>query len=152
MVFKFRHSNRMRGAQVYSVVWSSIFLSTLNITTCNVQPRRYSKLCSAGEYTRICIPEDYMKFELPTTHEPTNVAIGVDIKDIPKVKDKDFSITLNAYFIAKWRDIRLEIHEKNRTSPRLDLADEAKLIPVNPEVFSKRLWLPDVGEYIVIQF
>ena len=38
---------------------------------------------------------------------PTIVTIGVDIKDIPKVSDQDFSITLNAYFNVKWRDPRL---------------------------------------------
>ena len=88
-----------------------------------------------------------MKFELPSSDEPTTVTIGVDIKDIPKVKDKDFSITLNAYFMAQWRDTRLEINEMNgsRMEERFDEANESKLIPVNPEVFSKRLWLPDVG-------
>ena len=88
-----------------------------------------------------------MKFELPSSDEPTTVTIGVDIKDIPKVKDKDFSITLNAYFMAQWRDTRLEINEMNgsRMEERFDGDNETKLIPVNPEVFSKRLWLPDVG-------
>ena len=88
-----------------------------------------------------------MKFELPSTDAPTLVSIGVDIKDIPKVKDKDFSITINAYFIAKWRDVRLQINDLNDTRSRRQRVedDEVKLIPVNPEVFSKRLWLPDVG-------
>ena len=88
-----------------------------------------------------------MKFELPTSDEPTTVTIGVDIKDIPKVKDKDFSITLNAYFMAQWRDTRLEINMMNgsRIEDRFYEANETKLIPVNPEVFAKRLWLPDVG-------
>ena len=91
-----------------------------------------------------------MKFELPSSEEPTTVTIGVDIKDIPKVKDKDFSITLNAYFMAQWRDTRLEINERNgsRMEPTFGETNETKLIPVNPEVFAKRLWLPDVGQYI----
>ena len=54
----------------------------------------------------ICLPDDYVKFELPP-ETPTYVSIGVDIKDIPKVSDKDFSVTLNAYFIVKWRDSRI---------------------------------------------
>ena len=136
--------------QIYSVVWSTVFFSFLNITTCQGP---YSKLCSAGEFTRICIPADYMKFELPSTSEPTTVTIGVDIKDIPKVKDKDFSITINAYFMAQWKDARLEINERRKNGSRklLEQWEQAdngtKLIPVNPEVFAKRLWLPDVGEY-----
>ena len=72
--------------------------------------------CADGEFKRICIPKDYMKYELPTDEGATDVSIGVDIKDIPKVNDKDFSITLNAYFIAKWLDKRLEITWRNRTT------------------------------------
>ena len=99
MVAILRNSNSVTllKVQIYSVVWSTIFLSFLNISTCQGP---YSKLCSAGEFTRICIPEDYMKFELPSTTEPTAVTIGVDIKDIPKVKDKDFSLfSSNLLFI-----------------------------------------------------
>ena len=60
-----------------------------------------------GGRQRICIPADYQKYDLPLQTKPTFVTIGVDIKDIPKVSDKDFSITLNAYFNVKWRDPRL---------------------------------------------
>ncbi len=72
-------------------------------------------LCADGEVMRICVPDDYMKYELPQEGEATHVSIGVDIKDIPKVNDKDFSITLNAYFIVKWRDKRLIVSKRNRT-------------------------------------
>ena len=37
-------------------------------------------------------------------------------EDIPKVNDKDFSITINAYFIVKWRDQRLIVAKRNRTA------------------------------------
>ena len=43
-------------------------------------------LCADGEKMRICVPPMYMKFELPEEGEATNVSIGVDIKDIPKVR------------------------------------------------------------------
>ena len=85
-----------------------------------------------GEAKSICLPNDYVKvilllqpgipgcniclysvckrcflqFELPPV-QPITVSIGVDIKDIPKVSDTDFAITLNAYFIVKWHDSRL---------------------------------------------
>ena len=42
------------------------------------------------------------------------MTIGVDIKDIPKVSDQDFSITLNAYFNVKWRDPRLLVSSHDR--------------------------------------
>ena len=47
-------------------------------------------MCADGERTRICVPADYVKFELPEEDRATYVSIGVDIKDIPKVNDKDF--------------------------------------------------------------
>ena len=31
-----------------------------------------------------------------------------------QVNDKDFSITLNAYFIVKWHDDRLHVMNRNR--------------------------------------
>ena len=71
-------------------------------------------MCADGETMRICVPDDYMKFELPEEGEATMVSIGVDIKDIPKVNDKDFSITINAYFIVKWKDQRLIVSKRNR--------------------------------------
>ena len=83
--------------------------------SCPEKPHRV-KMCADGERTRICVPDDYIKFELPEEDRPTNVSIGVDIKDIPKVNDKDFSITLNAYFIVKWQDRRLIVERRNRTS------------------------------------
>ena len=66
------------------------------------------KVCAVGGRQRICVPKDYQKYDLPE-HGATTVTIGVDIKDIPKVSDRDFSITINAYFNVKWRDPRLEV-------------------------------------------
>ena len=92
---------------------------------------------------------------------------GVDIKDIPKVNDKDFSITLNAYFIVKWQDRRLIVEKRNRTSkhnipdsriirsttttttsttPASNALHEnpsVKLTAVNLNIL-RNLWLPDV--------
>ena len=35
----------------------------------------------------------------------------MDITDIPKVSDVDFSITLHAYFMVKWRDARIVVQD-----------------------------------------
>ena len=40
----------------------------------------------------------------------------MDIKDIPKVSDKDFSVTLNAYFIVKWKDPRIIVSDSRNKS------------------------------------
>ena len=119
---------------MFPIIRGLISLCLIYITTC-LGPQ--SKLCSSGEASRICIPSDYRKLEFPSKDEPTMVSIGVDILDIPKINDNDFTITLNAYFMVQWRDARLEITGMNGT--------ETKLIPVNTEEFSEKLWIPDVG-------
>ena len=108
-------------------IWILYFATLVRVLKCDLgsedsnavlqESEENSKaFCAMGEVKRICVPKDYMKYELPTEEGATDVWIGVDIKDIPKVDDKDFSITLNAYFIAKWYDKRLEITLRNRTS------------------------------------
>ena len=107
-------------------IWILYFSTLVKVLKCDVSSEDINVLqekedevkgfCAVGETKRICIPKDYMKYELPTEEGATDVWIGVDIKDIPKVNDKDFSITLNAYFIAKWYDERLQITLRNRTS------------------------------------
>ena len=106
-----------------SIHWLSclLFLSWTALLTCEdrqeIPPKGGSaRMCADGERTRICVPGDYVKFELPEEDRATYVYIGVDIKDIPKVNDKDFSITMNAYFIVKWQDRRLIVEKRNRTS------------------------------------
>ena len=37
--------------------------------------------------------------------------MGIDIKDIPKIADKEFSVTLNAFFVVRWKDERLVIDQ-----------------------------------------
>lgn len=39
------------------------------------------------------------------------VNVGIDIKDIPKIADKEFSVTLNAFFVVRWKDERLVIDQ-----------------------------------------
>ena len=56
--------------------------------------------------------KDYSKFDLPNESQ-TVVNVGIDIKDIPKIADKEFSVTLNAFFVVRWKDERLVIDQVN---------------------------------------
>ena len=123
-------------------------------------------VCAIGGRQKICIPPNYQKYDLPNMTGPTFVTIGVDIKDIPKVSDQDFSITLNAYFNVKWRDPRLlvskdyskegppEDHKVISVNTNLKLFlsnlsfqnsqdDGPSLTPINLHILHN-LWLPDV--------
>ena len=66
------------------------------------------RICAKGD--AICIPANYSKFDLPN-ETLTTVNVGIDIKDIPKIDDKEFSITLNAFFVVRWQDERMIIDQ-----------------------------------------
>lgn len=66
------------------------------------------RVCAKGD--AICIPANYSKFDLPD-ESLTTVSVGIDIKDIPKIDDKEFSITLNAFFVVRWTDTRMIIDQ-----------------------------------------
>ena len=58
---------------------------TLLFFTKYTMPRYSNTNCFLFQAKSICVPKDYVKFELPP-ESPTVVYIGIDIKDIPKVK------------------------------------------------------------------
>ena len=102
---------------IYAQVAIVVFLLFIPVSTTiksNIDTgTQGTMLCASGGKRKICIPEDYQKYDLPGTNGPTYVTVGVDIKDIPKVEDKDFSITINAYFMVKWKDTRLIVMEED---------------------------------------
>ena len=65
-----------------------------------------SSLTSPSPIEILIIPENWRQ---------TVVNVGIDIKDIPKIDDKDFSVTLNAFFVVQWTDERLLIDQEQVT-------------------------------------
>ena len=56
----------------------------------------------------------------------TVVNVGINIKDRPKISDKDFSGTLNAFFVVRWNEGRLMIDQdkmENNPTPSDDEND-----------------------------
>ena len=92
-------------------------------------------ICAKGN--SICIPGNYSKFDLPN-ESSTTVHVGIDIKDIPKISDKDFSVTLNAFFVVRWKEERLRIDQERMEETWM----ENTWIPVDVS-FIKEVWLPD---------
>ena len=63
--------------------------------------------------------------QTPSFEDTTQKTIsGIDIKDIPNVNDRDFSVTLNGFFLVRWRDPRLIIDN-------VEFGDNEPLIPVD---------------------
>lgn len=101
---------------------------------------QYEKhICAKGD--AICIPSNYSKFDLPD-ESLTTVNVGIDIKDIPKIDDKEFSITLNAFFVVRWTDTRMIIDQDKMDSLFKSGENADAWIPVDVS-FIKEFWLPD---------
>ena len=96
-------------------------------------------MCAKGD--AICIPSNYSKFDLPN-ETLTTVNVGIDIKDIPKIDDQEFSITLNAFFVVRWTDERMIIDQDKMDNLFKDGEDPNSFIPVDVS-FIKEFWLPD---------
>ena len=90
-----------RRAPVPLVAMAVLMVIPSTTTTSSSSSFRSEEICADGESTRICVPEGYMKFELPTEGEPTFVNIGVDIKDIPKVLHCKLQAAAPCYTAAK---------------------------------------------------
>jgi len=134
---------------VLNLVFTVMLLCPLLTTSSNNNNNNRTemeKICAIGGRQRVCVPVDYQKYDLPDMKRPTLVTIGVDIKDIPKVSDKDFSITINAYFNVKWRDPRLLVSKDYSKEGEPETEEEAQipsLTAINLHILHN-LWLPDV--------
>ena len=68
---------------------------------------------------------------------------GLDNFEILKIDDRDFTIEINAYFIVKWRDKRIEVDTAAIESHFTALGhDSTDWVPVELELVGK-LWIPD---------
>jgi len=115
-----------------------------------LHPARTGDCYKGGEHM-ICLPDNYQKYDLPLHQDAVRVYIEVHIKDIPKVSDQDFSITLDAYFNVKWEDRRLQSAMFSNLTHRSGLRqertqrrkDKFSMTAVNVNILPK-LWIPDL--------
>ena len=98
------------------------------------------KPCIKGNL--FCIPQNYSKFDLPTS--PTTVSLGITIVEIPKIDDHEFSVTLRGYLGVYWTEPRLIFDVNSNVS-------ENDWISVYGD-FIKELWLPDLEIYDIKEF
>jgi hypothetical protein len=107
--------------------------------------------CDQGKKDLLaCLPKDYSKFELPSKNAVTNIGITLDIQEVLRINDKDYSITFSCYFNVHWTENRI------RLSPEFgrDQAGPGENITGNPDImvptnleFVKDLWVPNILIY-----
>ena len=55
----------------------------------------------------MCLLDDYSKFELPNTEGVNDIDISIEIDEVLRINDKDYSITFATYFNVEWSERRL---------------------------------------------
>jgi len=46
----------------------------------------------------LCLPADYNKFDLPYRDRTNMIDIGIDITDVLRINDKEYSVEFSSYF------------------------------------------------------
>ena len=87
-------------------------------------------------------------FECFLSAEETNpIEVSIDIDEVLRINDKDYSITFSTYFNVEWRERRLNMFPSFGASLRAgDNSTEQVMVPMNLE-FVKDLWLPNIFIY-----
>ena len=98
--------------------------------------------CSAGISKHKCLKDDYSKSNLPKTEGDNVIYVGLDIDEVLKIDDKDYSITFSTYLYVEWFENRLYIDPEFKKKAGAFPAPES----MNLE-FVKDLWLPNIFIY-----
>ncbi len=97
-----------------------------------------------------CLPTGYSKFDLPITTGTMRIDITIDIDEVLRINDKDYSITFSSYFNVKWWDQRISLDPefgREQAGPGVNVTNNGNiLVPINLE-FVKDLWLPNIFIY-----
>jgi hypothetical protein len=106
--------------------------------------------CNNGKQVPACLPKDYSKFELPVKVGSNNISVTIDIDEVLRINDKDYSITFACYFNVQWPEKRIQLGPdfgREQAGPGVNVTDNPDIIvPMNLE-FVKDLWLPNIFIY-----
>jgi len=94
----------------------------------------------------LCLPHDYNKFDLPFPNQVNPIDIGIDITDVLRINDKEYSVEFSSYFNVMWTEPRLHIPKRFLTDLNFTRGSSQSMIPVNLELVNE-LWLPNVFIY-----
>ena len=97
-----------------------------------------------------CLPKNYSKFELPVKQGVNDITVSIDIDEVLRINDKDYSITFACYFNVKWPEKRIHLDPefgREQAGPGINHTHNPNImVPMNLE-FVKDLWLPNIFIY-----
>lgn len=130
-------------------LWRSvgIFVLSLQAVQCKSRDDMVCKF-DGEEMTNnhLCLPLDYNKFDLPFRDKTNIIDIGIDITDVLRINDKEYSVEFSSYFNVMWTEPRLHIPQRFLSELNSSESSAGEMIPVNLELVNE-LWLPNIFIY-----
>lgn len=107
--------------------------------------------CGTGETeSQACLPEKYSKYDLPNKSGVNEIGVTIDIDEVLRINDKDYSITFACYFNVQWKDKRIHLGRdfgREQAGPGENITNNPNIyVPVSLE-YVKDLWLPNIFIY-----
>ncbi len=106
--------------------------------------------CNNNKQVAACLPKDYSKFDLPFKRGGNIIRVTIDISEVLRINDKDYSITFACYFNVEWQERRIYLGPefgREQAGPGVNTTGNPDIIvPMNLE-FVKDMWLPNIFIY-----
>jgi len=102
--------------------------------------------CSDDISKSLCLPDNYVKFELPHKDQTNKIGISMDIDEVMQINDEDHSITISMYLNVDWQEPRLKMLPSFGASSRPKNSGKSGPVPTNVELIED-LWLPNIFIY-----
>ena len=106
--------------------------------------------CSEKNELSVCLPKSYSKFELPIKKGVNKMKIAIDIIEVLRINDKDYSITFACYFNVYWEEKRIRLGPTfgaEQVGPGVNATGNGQVTESMNLEFVKSLWLPNIFIY-----
>ncbi|XP_040566993.1 glycine receptor subunit alpha-2 [Lepeophtheirus salmonis] len=128
---------------------SILYVFFLLIISAAVETRGSGFRCGTGNHLA-CTPRNYSKFDLPVKKGVNHITVSIDIAEVLRINDKDYSITFSGYFNVKWQESRIELSPdfgEEVAGPGVNTTNNPNIVVPMSTEFVKDVWMPDIFIY-----
>ena len=146
LLAKFILSRMLKNRRLWAFV---LVFAHYTQATLGVEALKGGFRCNSEKRAPACLPKEYSKFDLPMK-ESNKISVTIDISEVLRINDKDYSITFACYFNVEWEERRIWLGPdfgREQAGPGVNTTMNPDIIvPMNLE-FVKDLWLPNIFIY-----
>ena len=149
-LFKSLSSSLKANSSNWAVLAELTFLLIILFNVSSTAAGKNGFRCGDKNELPACLPKSYSKFELPNKKSVNRMKVTIDIIEVLRINDKDYSITFACYFNVMWMEKRIQlgptfgidqVKEGQNATGNAAIAESLNL------EFVKSLWLPNIFIY-----